>query len=58
MLCIGIKLRNQECLQNVKDFWGSLVLTFFDSFSPSKQAIISKEIKMKETFEKTLKLRS
>ena len=57
-LLVCIKLRNQECLQNVKDFCFVFSLTFFDSFPPSKQAIFSKEMKLKETCEKTLKLRS
>ena len=54
MLSIGIKLRNQECLHNVKDFFVFLAWRFFDPFSPSKQTILSKEMKLKET----LKLRS
>jgi hypothetical protein len=46
MLSIGIKLRNQECLQNDFCFFS---LTFYD---PSKQTIFSKEMKLKETCEK------
>ena len=50
MLSIGVKLRNQGCLQNVKNIFFSL--TSFDLFSPSKQTIFSKEMKLKETCEK------
>ena len=50
MLSIGVKLRNQGCLQNVKNIFFSL--TSFDLFSPSKQTIFSKEMKLKENCEK------
>ena len=52
MLSIGTKLRNQECLQNVKDFFGFFSATFFYPFAPSKQIIFSKEMKLKEACEK------
>ena len=51
MLSIGIKLRNQECLQNVKEEFFFFSLTFFDPLSSSKQTIFTKEMKLKETCE-------
>ena len=52
MLSIGIKLGNQECLKNVKEFLFLIACLFFDPFSPSKQTIFSEEMKLKETCEK------
>ena len=48
MLSIIIKLRNQECLQNVIDFFVFLSLTFFDPFTPSKQIIFLKKWKWRK----------